>query len=397
MILLSDIFMSEPQPSKLPIYIASISLVVMLVIASTVGYFYVQTRSELSTLQGRFDNLQSRLENLGQTQSEGTLAHGVYVGVEQSVVQVLNMQRGTNGLTLSARGTGFTYDGGGHIITNEHVVAGADAVEVSFLDGTTIMTVVVGTDIYSDLAVLKVQTSPAELKPVTLGNSSQLLVGETIYAVGAPFGLGWSLTQGIVSQIGRSLPTTGGYVIPGEIQVDAAINPGNSGGPLLNSLGEVVGVNEAIESQTGQFSGVGFAIPSNLVKRVVPLLIRTGHYDHPWLGVAGIDVTSSIAEKLKLPETRGFLVTSVMSSSPAEKAGVLGGNTMVVIEGNNVTIGGDVITGIDGRNVNKLEDMLYYIEYFKNPGDKVVLNIIRDNKALTVEVALGARPAPSSP
>jgi len=369
----------------------------MLVIAGTVGYFYVQTRTQLSTLQGRLDNLQSSLEKLGQTQSEGAGAHVVYVGVEQSVVEVLNMQSGTSGLTLSASGTGFTYDGDGHIITNEHVVAGADAVEVSFLDGTTIMTVVVGTDVYSDLAVLKVQTSPGNLKPVTLGNSSQLLVGQTIYAVGAPFGLGWSLTQGIVSQIGRSLPTTGGYVIPGEIQVDAAINPGNSGGPLLNALGEVVGVNEAIESQTGQFSGVGFAIPSNLVKRVVPSLIRTGHYDHPWLGVAGTDVTSPIAEELQLPKTRGFLVTSVVSGSPAEKAGVRGGNTMVVIEGNNVTIGGDVITGIDGRNVNKLEDMLYYLEYFKNPGDKVVLNIIRDNKALTVEVTLGARPAPSSP
>ncbi len=389
--------MSELQPSKLRIHLASISLVVMLVIAGMVGYFYVQTRSQLSTLQGRFDNLQSLVEKLNQTQSEGAGAHGVYVGVEQSVVQVLNMQRGTNGLTLSARGTGFTYDGDGHIITNDHVVAGADAVEVGFLDGTTITTVVVGTDVYSDLAVLKVQTSPGELKPVTLGNSSQLLVGEAIYAVGAPFGLGWSLTQGIVSQIGRSLPTTGGYVIPGEIQVDAAINPGNSGGPLLNSLGEVVGVNEAIESQTGQFSGVGFAIPSNLVKRVAPSLIRTGHYDHPWLGVAGTDVTSSIAEKLNLPETRGFLVTSVMNSSPAEKAGVRGGNTMTIIEGSNVTLGGDVITGIDGRNVNKLEDILYYIEYFKNPGDKIVLNIIRNNEALTVEVALGARPAPSSP
>jgi len=389
--------MSEPQPSKLRINVASISLVVMLVIAGTLGYFYFQTRSQLNTLQGRFDNLQSLMEKLNQTQGEGVGAHQIYLGVEQSVVQVLNMQKGTNGLALAAQGTGFTYDGDGHIITNNHVVAGADAVEVRFLDGATITTVVVGTDVYSDLAVLRVQASPGELKPVTLGNSSQLLVGETIFAIGAPFGLGWSLTQGIVSQIGRSLPSTGGYVIPGEIQVDAAINPGNSGGPLLNSLGEVVGVNEAIESQTGQFSGVGFVIPSNLVKRVVPSLIRTGHYDHPWLGVAGTDVTSSIAEALKLPETRGFLVASVMNGSPAEKAGVRGGNTITVIEGSNVTTGGDVITGIDGRNVTKLEDMLYYIEYFKSPGDKVVLNIIRDNRPLTVEVTLGARPAPSSP
>jgi S1-C subfamily serine protease len=388
--------MSQSQTSKLPIYVASISLVVLLLVAGFSAYFYIQTQSQLSSLQDRFDDLQSRLAQLGRSQTGGIGAHEVYVGVEQSVVEVLNMQMGRSGLELYASGTGFIFDKDGHIITNAHVVSGADAVEVRFLDGATVKTDIVGTDVYSDLTVLKIQTSEV-LKPVTLGNSSQLLVGETIYAVGAPFGLGWSVTEGIVSQIGRSLPTTGGYVIPGEIQVDAAINPGNSGGPLLNGVGEVVGVNEALESQSGQFAGVGFAIPSNLVKRVVPLLIRTGHYDHPWLGVAGTDVTSSIAQKLNLQEARGFLVASVVSGSPSDKAGIRGGNTIVILEGNNVTIGGDVIIGIDGRAVNKLGDLLYYIEYFKSPGDKVSLSIIRDGEMITVEVVLGARPSPSSP
>jgi S1-C subfamily serine protease len=388
--------MSQSQTSKLPIYVASISLVVLLLVAGFSAYFYIQTQSQLSSLQDRFDDLQSRLAQLGRSQTGGIGAHEVYVGVEQSVVEVLNMQMGRSGLELYASGTGFIFDKDGHIITNAHVVSGADAVEVRFLDGATVKTDIVGTDVYSDLTVLKIQTSEV-LKPVTLGNSSQLLVGETIYAVGAPFGLGWSVTEGIVSQIGRSLPTTGGYVIPGEIQVDAAINPGNSGGPLLNGVGEVVGVNEALESQSGQFAGVGFAIPSNLVKRVVPLLIRTGHYDHPWLGVAGTDVTSSIAQKLNLQEAHGFLVASVVSGSPSDKAGIRGGNTIVILEGNNVTIGGDVIIGIDGRAVNKLGDLLYYIEYFKSPGDKVSLSIIRDGEMITVEVVLGARPSPSSP
>jgi len=385
--------MSAPRSERLPLYLGSGSLIVLLVLSCTLGYLYIQTERQLVSLQARLDNVQSRLELLGKGNEEGIGPYQIYVRIEESVVQVLNQKMGEKGLEPSARGTGFTYDTDGHIITNNHVVEGADAVEVNFRDGTTFKASIAGTDVYSDLAVLKVSTSTGKLKPVVLGNSSKLLVGESIYAVGAPFGLGWSLTRGIVSQIGRSLPATAGYLIPGEIQIDAAINPGNSGGPLLNSLGEVVGVNSAIQSETGVFSGVGFAIPSNLVKRVVPALIQSGRYDHPWLGVAGTDMTSSIAERMNIPETQGFLVMSVVENGPAQKAGIRMGNKTEVIDGGNITVGGDIITHIDGKPVKKLEDLLNDLEYYKKPGDTVKLSIIRQGNNIELEANLGVRPA----
>jgi len=389
--------MSETASNKLPVYLVTVTLVILLVLGGTLAYVYVQTQSQLVSLQGRLENLQSRLELVTRSSNAGLEANQVYVLAEKSAVQVLNKKIGENGLEPSASGTGFTYDTDGHIITNNHVIEGADSVEVTFLDGTTVKASIVGTDPYSDLAVLKVQTQSERLKPVTLGNSSRLLVGERVYAVGAPFGLSWSITEGIVSQIGRTLPTSGGYSIVGVIQVDAAINPGNSGGPLLDSIGEVVGVNTAIQSETGAFSGVGFAIPSNLLKLVVPSLIRTGHYDHAWMGVAGTDVTPSMAEKIGLSEARGFLVTSVVKDGPAEKAGIRGGSRVEIIEGSNISIGGDVITHIDGKVVRKLEDLLTHLEYSKRPGERTVLDIIREGKATTVEVSLGTRPPPSQP
>ena len=388
--------MSETRSDKTPVYIAAISLVVLLIVSGSFTYYYVQTQNQLVNLQTKVENFQTRLELLGRGEDQGVGAHQAYALVEKSVVQVLNKQIGENGLKPAASGTGFVYDVDGHIITNNHVIDQADAIEVTFLDGVTLKASLVGVDPDSDLAVLNVKSVRERLSPVILGNSSNLQVGEAIYAVGAPFGLSWSLTKGIVSQIGRTLPASGGYSIPGVIQVDAAINPGNSGGPLLNGLGEVIGVNTAIQSDTGVFSGVGFAIPSNLVKKVVPSLVRTSRYDHPWLGVAGTDVTPSIAEEMNLPEARGFLVSSVVENSPAEKAGIRRGYRMVVVEGRNITIDGDVITHMDGKPLRKLEDLLTHLEYDKKPGDRVILNIIRDGKPITLEATLGVRPPPSS-
>ncbi|MEM3004448.1 MAG: trypsin-like peptidase domain-containing protein [Candidatus Bathyarchaeia archaeon] len=389
--------MSWASSNKISLYLAAIALVSIMIIGSAITYVYVQTQSQLTSLQKRHEELRSRLESLSSASSTGLDAHQVYVLVENSVVQVLNKKIGEKGLEPAASGTGFTYDTEGHIVTNNHVIEDADSVEVTFLDGATVRASIVGTDPYSDLAVLKVQTQAERLKPVVLGNSSKLLVGQTVYAVGAPFGLSWSVTQGIVSQIGRMLPASGGYSIPGVIQVDAAINPGNSGGPLVNGLGEVVGVNTAIQSETGVFSGVGFAIPSNLLRLVVPSLIRTGRYDHAWIGVAGSDVTPSIAEKMGLPEARGFLVTSVVGGSPAEKAGLRGGGRVEIVEGVNMSLGGDVITHIDGKVVRKLEDLLTHLEYSKRPGEEAVLEIIREGKTNTLTVTLGTRPPPSRP
>lgn len=388
--------MAETRLDKLPLYLVAISLVVSIVLAGSFAYLYVQTQTQLIDLQGRLESQQSRLELLRVGSPQGAGAHQVYTLVEKSVVQIVTKKMGKSGLEPFATGSGFVYDTDGRITTNNHVIEGADTIEVTFLDGATARARIIGTDPYSDLAILKVEVPLEKLKPVILGNSSSLGVGETIYAVGAPFGLSWSIAQGIVSQIGRTLPASGGYSIPGVIQVDAAINPGNSGGPLLDSLGEVVGVNTAIQSETGVFSGVGFAIPSNLVKRVASSLIRTGRYDHPWLGVSGTDVTPSIAEKMNLPEARGFLVRSVAENSPAEKADIRGGNKVMIIDGANMTVGGDVITHMDGKTIRKLEDLLTYLEYYKRPGERVVLGVIREGKTMTLEATLGIRPPPSS-
>jgi S1-C subfamily serine protease len=388
--------MSDTSTSRLPLYISATSLIVLLVLAGLSTFVYIQTQSELSDLRERMTELQSRIELIDGSGSNGIRDQNVYALTEKSVVQILNKQMGVDGLEPTASGSGFIYDKKGNIITNNHVIEEAETIEVTFLDGETVKAVLIGADPYSDLAVLRVETSNERLKQVTLGNSSELLVGDTIYAVGAPFGLSWSLTKGVVSQIGRTLPTSGGYTVVGVIQVDAAINPGNSGGPLLNSLAEVVGVNTAIQSETGMFSGVGFAIPSVLIQKVVPSLIEKGRYDHSWVGIAGSNVAPSIAEKMDLTESKGFLVISVVEDSPAERAGIRSGNRTEVIDGRNMTLGGDVITHIDNKTVRKLEDLLAYLEYRTEPGDKIILRVIREGQILDIEVTLGVRPPPQT-
>lgn len=384
--------MSDTSTSRLPLYISATSLIVLLVLAGLSTFVYIQTQNELSDLRERMTELQSRIELIDGSGSNGIRDQKVYALTEKSVVQILNKQMGVDGLEPAASGSGFIYDKKGNIITNNHVIEEAETIEVTFLDGETVKAVLIGADPYSDLAVLRVVTSNERLKQVTLGNSSELLVGDTVYAVGAPFGLSWSLTKGVVSQIGRTLPTSGGYSVVGVIQVDAAINPGNSGGPLLNSLAEVVGVNTAIQSETGMFSGVGFAIPSVLIQKVVPSLIEKGRYDHSWVGIAGSNVAPSIAEKMDLTESKGFLVISVVEDSPAERAGIRSGNRTEVIDGRNMTLGGDVITHIDNKTVRKLEDLLAYLEYRTEPGDKIILRVIREGQILDIEVTLGVRP-----
>ena len=388
--------MSDTNTSKLPLYIAATSLIVLLVLASLSTFIYIQTQNELSNLRERMTELQSRIELIDNSGSNGSRDQKVYALTEDSVVRILNRQMGLEGLEPAASGSGFIYDKKGHIITNNHVIEQAESIEVTFLDGETVKGVLIAADPYSDLAVLRVETSQERLKQVTFGNSSDLIVGDTIYAVGAPFGLSWSLTKGIVSQIGRTLPTSGGYSVVGVIQVDAAINPGNSGGPLLNNLAEVVGVNTAIQSETGMFSGVGFAIPSILIQKVVPSLIEKGQYDHSWVGIAGSDVTPSIAEKMDLQESIGFLVMSVAEDSPAERAGIRAGNKTEIVDGQNMTLGGDIITHIDNKTVRKLEDLLAYLEYQTEPGDKIVLRVIREGQILDIEVTLGVRPPPQT-
>ncbi len=318
----------------------------------------------------------------------------LFTRVEKSVVQITDSDE-TDQFD-SRLGSGFVYDNNGHIITNDHVVSGGGRVDVTFLDGTVYRASLIGSDPFTDLAVLYVEEVPPEkLVPLPLADSSAIRVGEQVAAIGNPFGLSGSMSAGIISGLGRLIPAqeAGDFSIPDVIQTDAPINPGNSGGPLLNMRGEVIGINSAIYSTTGQFAGVGFAIPSNTIDKVVPSLITAGSFQHPWLGVAGRDMTPGIAERLGLEEPRGFLVMEVVAGSPAEAAGIRGGDEDATIDGVPVKLGGDVIVSIDNQTVRKIDDILVYLQREKSVGDELQLTILRDGQELNVTAVLGARPS----
>ena len=315
--------------------------------------------------------------------------------VEKSVVQITDSSE--INVFESRLGSGFVYDDNGHIITNHHVVSGGgNRLDVTFPDGIVYRASLIGSDPSADIAVLYVEEAPKEkLLPLSLADSSKVRVGERVAAIGNPFGLSGSLSNGIVSGVGRQIPAEEeeGFTIPDIIQTDAPINPGNSGGPLLNMRGEVIGINSAIYSTTGQFAGVGFAIPSNTIAQVMPSLITTGSYQHPWLGVAGRDMTPGIADRLGLDEPRGFLVMDVVTGSPAEKAGIQRGNEDTVIDGIPIKLGGDVIIAVDNNTVRKIDDILAYVEMKKSVGDDLKLTILREGQTMEVIATLAARPS----
>ncbi len=310
----------------------------------------------------------------------------------------------TNPSQLSqALGSGFVWDASGHIVTNDHVVSGATSIEVTFADGNTYTASIVGEDPYSDLAVIQVSGATAsELKPVTMGESSQMKVGDVAIAIGNPFGLSETMTTGIISGVNRDISnsqvsqsaTGATYSIPDVIQTDASINPGNSGGVLLNDQGQVVGVTYSLESSSGSSSGIGFAIPQQIVSQVVPSLISSGSYNHPYLGISGTDMTLDIAKAMNLPpETHGSLVVSVVSGGPAAKAGLQGSNTTVTINGLQTIVGGDVITAVNSHNISSMADLIAYLELNTQAGQTVTLSIIRNGQTMSVQLTLGTRPA----
>lgn len=298
----------------------------------------------------------------------------------------------------SALGSGFVWDTKGHIVTNNHVVSGADKIEVTFSDGTILPATLVGADPDSDLAVLKVDVSADKLHPVQMGDSNAVKVGQLAIAIGNPFGLEGTMTTGIISAMGRSLPAdenaVQSYTIPDVIQTDAPINPGNSGGVLLDAEGKVLGVTSAIESPVRANAGIGFAIPSEIVKNVVPALIKDGKYVHSWLGISGTTLVPELAKAMKLDEgQRGALVEEVLPNSPAEKAGLHGSDQQVTIDGQNAKVGGDVITAIDNQPVKEMDDLIAYLARSTKVDQKVTLTILRDGKQQTLEVTLAARPS----
>lgn len=290
-------------------------------------------------------------------------------------------------------GSGFVYDTQGHIITNAHVVNGATRITVTFLDGRSYNAEIVGADVYTDTAVLKTEQVIERLEPLRLGDSTSLKVGQPVAAIGNPFGLSGSMTTGIVSQLGRLLPAQNSdFSIPGIIQTDAPINPGNSGGPLLNFAAEVIGMNTAIQTTTGQFAGIGFAIPSKTVLKIVPYLISDGTYHHPWIGVSGIDIYPDLADELDLADSRGFLVSEVIDGSPADAAGIHGTTHMIEINGRPVAVGGDIILAVDGNDVRKIDDILIHLQREKSVGDEMELRVFRDGSEYLVTLVLEERP-----
>src|SRR5215212_11423461 len=338
----------------------------------------------------------------------------VFQKVENSVVQITSTKSNPseviilNGVPSTGRrgtalGSGFVYDNQGHIVTNYHVIDGASRADVTFTDGNTYSANVVGKDPNSDLAILQITSNFSEEKvvPLPLANSSAVRPGEQAIAIGNPFGLSGTITTGIVSQKGRLLPNPDtGFSVPDAIQTDAAINPGNSGGHLLDIKGEVIGMNTAIFSSTGSYSGVGFAIPSNTIAKEVPLLIKNGSYAHPWLGISGGKTTPDLTRAMGLPTNyKGVIVGSVQPGGPADMAGLKG----LTQDDNNNNNGrgsaqqtGDIITAVDGHPVRQIDDIINYIESQKNVGDNIKLTVNRDGQIMDLTATLQTRPQTSS-
>ena len=311
---------------------------------------------------------------------------------ESGVVRI-DVDKINSSLETGSLGSGFVFDDLGHIITNAHVVESASSVTITFLDGSQYNAQIIGSDKFTDIAVIKVEEKPRYLHPLQMGDSSTLKVGEQVAAIGNPFGLSGSMTSGIVSQIGRLLPSQDtGFSIPNVIQTDAAINPGNSGGPLLNMAGKVMGINTAIQSGTGQSAGIGFAVPSNTILKVVPVLIEEGKYSHPWIGISGKDIDPELAKVRDLDQSKGFLIITVVPGSPAEIAGLKGVSEIKIIGDKEYPADGDIIISVDGKEVRKISDILIHLQEEKSVGDEMILGILRDGEVMHVILALVERP-----
>jgi S1-C subfamily serine protease len=329
----------------------------------------------------------------------------IFKQTENSVVNITSktptagisnpVNQSSNTTTL---GSGFVYDKQGHIVTNGHVVGDAKVLDVTFPDGNRYAAKVIASDIYSDIAVLQISQNASQpqrqllssLKPLVLGNSSNLEVGDTVIAIGNPFGLSDAMTTGIVSSIGRSIPiSAGGFSIPNAIQTDAAVNPGDSGGPLLNARGEVIGMNTAVTG-TNTLSGIGFAIPSNTLTKIVPILIQKGYYPHPYLGLIFASLTSDLAQDNGIPlNLNGVYVERITENGPADKAGLHGSTTDQYLKKHL----GDVITAVDGHNITKRDDLLNYIGQNKIAGNNITLTVYRNGHVIDLKATLAARPS----
>ena len=349
-------------------------------------------------------------EIVSAADAEYLLLQNIYERVAPSVVNIDVTLAGMPELHVDvASGSGVVYDTEGNIITNAHVVSDAEEIRVTFNDGYVATAELVGLDFYSDLAVIRVDVDESHLVPVTIGDSDAVRVGQRAIAIGNPFGLASSMTVGIVSGLGRQLRSAelidatgiGGFNNPSIIQVDADINPGNSGGPLLNSAGEMIGVNTAIRTETGVFEGVGFAVPSRTVQRVIPDLLENGQVQYAWMGISTVPAdggysVAGLAESLNLPVTTGVLVTQVTPNSPASDAGLRGGSRLVRVRGLDICAGGDIIVAVNGDYIGTMDELVSYLVVNSRPGDTVTLVVVRGSETFEVPLTLRSRPSDNS-
>ena len=396
---------------RIALVMIAISAAVLLAAISMTGFsilvFAYQQQQEQQQLQPlqKFIAQQSASSTdpiINQSSSTASSLPDVFTRVENSVVQITSSRTNPNEIIIingvpatgrsTALGSGFVYDNQGHIVTNYHVVTGVKKADVTFTDGNTYSANVVGKDAYSDLTILQLtgNFSQENVKPLPLANSSAVRPGEQVIAIGNPFGLSGTITTGIVSAKGRLLPNSDtGFSIPNTIQTDAAINPGNSGGPLLNTKGQVIGMNTAIFSSTGSYSGVGFAIPSNTITKEVPIIIKNGTYIHPWIGISGGKISPELARSAGLPANyKGVIVGTIQPGSPAEKTGLKG----LTQDDSGTTKIGDIITAIDGHATRQIDDIINYIESQKSVGDNIKLTVNRNGQIMGLTATLQTRP-----
>ena len=394
----------KERGEAVPRRFAAVLIVALLITGSAAIVGYISISQQLNTLQKRISNLENQQSQIitgnqqYQVTPENISLTQFYMNFRDSVVMIdgfVVQQSFFRQQIVEVQGSGFVYNLTGRmvVVTNFHVIDGASDITVAFRNGDAYPTTVLGSDPYSDLAILSASAPTSEFKPLQIVSSSTLNVGDLVIAIGNPFGLTGSMTTGIVSQLGRTITesTTGGFSIADIIQISAPINPGNSGGPLLNDKGQVVGVTTAVVSGS---QGVGFAIPSNAILREIRPLVNTGTYtQHPWLGIGLRDMTYQIAKKMNLNVTYGALVTQTTSGGPAAKAGIKPGTQQVSIEGSTVTIGGDVIIALNGAPIVNTDGLSTYLEENTLPNQTINVTIVRNSATMTVPVVLGTRPS----
>ncbi|MCQ5337324.1 MAG: trypsin-like peptidase domain-containing protein [Candidatus Methanomethylicia archaeon] len=384
--------------SKQIIAIAIFLFIIGAYIGYAISYNEIQNlTAEINSLKNRISSLELRESNIQTTNQQiNTSLSDIYEKAKYSIVMIKGFNVIKDIFTTyysEVIGSGFIVNLTGEplVVTNFHVIDGMINGSITFFDGEAYPFDVIGKDRYSDLAILKVYAPKEKLIPLPVISSSTLRVGDFVIAIGNPYGLQSTLTSGIVSQLGRAITTetTGGYLLADLIQITTPINPGNSGGPLLDIYGRVVGITTAIILGA---QNVGFAIPSDTLIREINDLVKKGKYDHPYIGISGIDIDYNIAKTIGINFTYGILIQSVVKGSPAEKAGLRGGTITITIAGNQIYIGGDIILSVDGHSVKTMEELLSYVERNKVPGQKIDIGIFRDGRIINIPLILGIRP-----